>query len=408
MPKTVAVIIGTRPEAIKCASIIRALRDDPRFHPIVVSTGQHRQMLDETLQVFGITPDADLNIMAPRQSLSEVTYRIIQGLVELLPRLAPDAVMVHGDTATTLAGAIAGFQHQIPVVHVEAGLRSGNVHSPFPEESNRRLVGQIAALHLAPTAGNAANLIREGVNESTIVVTGNTVIDALRWSTELPPGSDPNSGGPNSGGPNSLLPELGSEPGWIVLASAHRRESWGKPLPEIAHALCDIADLPGVRVVVPLHRNPAVREVMLPIISAHPGVTVIDPLPYLQFCQLMRRSHIIVSDSSGAEEEGPALGKPTLVLRDLTERPEAVRAGTACLVGRTRATIVREVARLINDPAAYARMAEAVNPYGDGYATERTLDATAHFFGLGPAAAPFIPGLRRPGLGAVSPLASVA
>jgi UDP-N-acetylglucosamine 2-epimerase (non-hydrolysing) len=398
MQKTVAVVIGTRPEAIKCAPVIRAMRDDPRFRLVVVSTGQHRQMLDETLQVFGITPDADLDIMQPRQSLSEVTYRIIQGLVELLPRLAPDAVMVHGDTATTLAGAIAGFQHQIPVIHIEAGLRSGNVHSPFPEESNRRLVGQIAALHLAPTPGNAANLIREGVDESTIVVTGNTVIDALQWSAQLPPtgAEDPPPAG------------LGSEPGWVVLASAHRRESWGAPLPEIAGALCDIADLPDVRVVVPLHRNPAVREVMQPIIGAHPQISVLDPLPYLQFCRLMRRSDIIVSDSSGAEEEGPALGKPTLVLRDLTERPEAVRAGTARLVGRSRASIVREATRLITDPAAYARMAESVNPYGDGYATERTLDATAHFFGLGPAAAPFIPGLRRRGLEPVGSLVPAA
>lgn len=398
MQKTVAVIIGTRPEAIKCAPVIRALREDARFRPVVVSTGQHRQMLDETLQVFGITPDADLGIMQPRQTLSEVTYRIIQGLVELLPRLTPDAVMVHGDTATTLAGAIAGFQHQIPVIHIEAGLRSGNVYSPFPEESNRRLVGQIAALHLAPTPGNAANLIREGVDESTIVVTGNTVIDALQWSAQLP----------LADAETPWLADLGSEPGWVVLASAHRRESWGAPLPEIAAALCDIADLPDVRVVVPLHRNPAVREVMQPIIGAHPRISVLDPLPYVEFCRLMRRSDIIVSDSSGAEEEGPALGKPTLVLRDLTERPEAVRAGTARLVGRTRTGIVREATRLINDQAAYAQMAESVNPYGDGYATERTLDATAHFFGLGPAAAPFIPGLRRHGLAPAGSLVPAA
>ncbi|GAB1691087.1 non-hydrolyzing UDP-N-acetylglucosamine 2-epimerase [Krasilnikovia sp. M28-CT-15] len=398
MQKTVAVVLGTRPEAIKVAPVIRAMRDDPRFHPVVVSTGQHRQMLDETLQVFGITPDVDLDIMAPRQSLSEVTYRVIQGLVGLLPDLAPDAVMVHGDTATTLAGAISGHQHRIPVIHVEAGLRSGDAHSPFPEESNRRLVGQIAALHLAPTPGNAANLIREGIDESTIVVTGNTVIDALRWSAELAPAD----------GMDEPLLDLDREPGWVVLASAHRRESWGKPLPEIAKALCDVADIEDVRVVVPLHRNPVVRDVMLPIIGEHPHITVVDPLPYLQFCRLMRRSDIIVSDSSGAEEEGPALGKPTLVLRDVTERPEAVRAGTARLVGRTRAGIVREVTRLINDPVAYAGMAEAVNPYGDGYATERVLDAMGHFFGMGPAAAPFISGLHRAGLSPVSSLAHVA
>ncbi|MEV6635134.1 UDP-N-acetylglucosamine 2-epimerase (non-hydrolyzing) [Actinoplanes sp. NPDC051470] len=390
MPKSIAVILGTRPEAIKMAPVIRALQDDSRFMPLVVSTGQHRQMLDETLAVFGITPDVDLDIMAPRQTLSEVTYRIIEGLVGLLPRLTPDAVMVHGDTATTLAGAIGGFQHHVPVIHVEAGLRSGNVHSPFPEESNRRLVGQIAALHLAPTSGNAANLIREGVDESTIVVTGNTVIDALRWASTRPEDDA-----------RDRFADLGG--GWTVLASAHRRESWGEPMPEIAHALCDLADRPDVRVVVPLHRNPVVRDAMLPIIGPHPRITVVDPLPYLDFCRLMRLSDIILSDSSGAEEEGPSLGKPTLVLRDITERPEAVRAGTARLVGRTRAGIVGEVTRLLDDPAAYSRMAEATNPYGDGYATERVLDATAHFFGLGLATAPFIPGLRRAAPGAAAP-----
>jgi UDP-N-acetylglucosamine 2-epimerase (non-hydrolysing) len=381
--RSVAIILGTRPEAIKCAPVIRAMREDPRFRPVVVSTGQHRQMLAESLNEFGIKPDIELDIMAERQTLSEVTYRVIRGLVTHLEPLRLDAVMVHGDTATALSGAIAGFQHQLPVIHLEAGLRSGNIASPFPEEANRRLVGQIASVHLAPTAGNAANLIREGVNESKIVVTGNTVIDALLWAVDNAQGySDP------------VLESVLTAPGWVVLASAHRRESWGKPLPEIAQALLDIADLSDVRVVIPMHRNPAVRDVMVPKLSGHPSVTVVDPLPYLSFCRLMQRSDVIVSDSSGAEEEGPALGKPTLVLRDLTERPEAVAAGTARLVGRTRARIVSEVSRLIHDEGAYAEMASAVNPYGDGYATERVVAAIAHFFGMGSPVSPFVAGAR--------------
>ncbi|MFC8845621.1 MULTISPECIES: non-hydrolyzing UDP-N-acetylglucosamine 2-epimerase [unclassified Micromonospora] len=381
--RSIAVIIGTRPEAIKVAPIIRTMREDSRFRPVVVSTGQHRQMLDETLRAFDIEPCIDLGIMATRQTLSEVTYRVIQGLGEHLGSLDVDAVMVHGDTATTLAGAVAGFQHQLPVIHVEAGLRSGNVHSPFPEEANRRLVGQIAALHLAPTPGNAANLIREGADVTRIVVTGNTVIDALQWGVrQQVEFTEP------------ALRELEAGSDRVVLASAHRRESHGAPMPEIGRALLDIADMGAVRVVVPMHRNPAVRDVLMPLLSGHPRITIVDPLPYLQFCRLMQRSDIILSDSSGAEEEGPALGKPTLVLRDLTERPEAVAAGTARLVGRTRARIAAEVQRILLDDVAYAEMATAVNPYGDGRATERVLAGMCQFFDMGPSVPPFVPGIR--------------
>ncbi|KJK56981.1 non-hydrolyzing UDP-N-acetylglucosamine 2-epimerase [Saccharothrix sp. ST-888] len=378
--RSIAIVLGTRPEAIKLAPVIQALKDDPRFRPVVVSTGQHRQMLDETLEAFGLQPDLDLGIMAPRQTLAQVTYRSLRGLAEHLVGLGIDAVMVHGDTATTLSGALAGFHHQVPVIHVEAGLRSGNLHSPFPEEANRRLVAQISALHLAPTPGNSANLIREGISADQIVVTGNTVIDALRWAGEL---------ARDYGHP--ALTDLDTDSRRIVLASAHRRESWAH-LPEIGRALATLADDPTVRVVVPLHRNPAVREALLPLIGEHPGVTVVDPLPYLSFCRLMRRADLIVSDSSGSEEEGPALGKPTLVLREITERPEAVIAGTARLVGRTTEGIVAEASRLLNDPQAYARMATAASPYGDGRAAERTVGAIAHFFDEGPAVVPFVPG----------------
>ncbi|MCQ4079753.1 UDP-N-acetylglucosamine 2-epimerase (non-hydrolyzing) [Streptomyces sp. RB6PN25] len=378
--RTIAVVLGTRPEAIKFAPVIRALKEDPRFDPVVISTGQHRQMLDEALHAFNLKPDIDLGIMAPRQTLSQVTYRAIRGLSEKLGPLGAEAVLVHGDTATTLAGGLSAFHHRIPVVHVEAGLRSGNLHSPFPEEANRRLVGQIADLHLAPTPGNSANLIREGISPHRIVVTGNTVIDALRWASQTA----------NDYG-HPALEDLDRDPRRIVLASAHRRESWNN-LPEIAHALARIATEPGIRVVTPLHRNPVVREAMLPVIGNHPNITVVDPLPYLPFCRLMQRSDIIVSDSSGSEEEGPALGKPTLVLRDITERPEAVIAGTARLVGRTTEGITAEVIRLLSDAEAYRRMATAANPYGDGKATERSVAALAHFFDEGPAVMPFVPG----------------
>ncbi|GAA2745586.1 MULTISPECIES: non-hydrolyzing UDP-N-acetylglucosamine 2-epimerase [Kitasatospora] len=378
--RSIAVILGTRPEAIKLAPVIRAFRDDPRFRPVVVSTGQHRQMLDETLGAFGLRPDVDLEVMAPRQTLAQVTHRSLSGLAEQLPDLGVEAVMVHGDTATTLAGALAGFHHRLPVIHVEAGLRSGNLHSPFPEEANRRLVAQISALHLAPTPGNGGNLIREGISPDRIVVTGNTVIDALRWAGDL---------AGDYGDP--ALADLDADPRRVVLASAHRRESW-EQLPEIGRALAALAEDGSVRVVVPLHRNPVVREALLPLVGDHPGITVVDPLPYLNFCRLMKRADVILSDSSGAEEEGPALGKPTLVLREITERPEAVIAGTARLVGRTTEGVLAEARRLLGDPEQYRRMAAAASPYGDGRASERTVGAVAHFFDEGPAVVPFVPG----------------
>jgi len=378
--RTIAVILGTRPEAIKLAPVIRALREDPRFEPVVISTGQHRQMLDEALAAFDLVPDLDLEIMAPRQTLAEVTYRSLRGLERRLAGLAADAVMVHGDTATTVAGALAGFHNRLPVIHVEAGLRSGNLHSPFPEEANRRLVAQITALHLAPTPGNAGNLIREGIAPDRIVVTGNTVIDALRWA-----------GGQARDYGDPALADLDEDPCRLVLGSAHRRESWGH-LTEIATAFREMADRPTVRVVIPLHRNPAVREAVLPVVAGHPRITVVDPLPYLPFCRLMMRADLIVSDSSGAEEEGPALGKPTLVLREVTERPEAVISGTARLVGRTTCGIVAEAARLLDDPVEYERMASKASPYGDGRATARTIGAIAHYFDDGPAVLPFVPG----------------
>lgn len=384
--RSIAIVLGTRPEAIKLALPIRALQEDPRFDPVIVSTGQHRQMLDDTLKAFGLEPDIDLAVMAPKQTLPQTTYRSLHGLEEQLKKIRPEVLLVHGDTATTLAGALAGFHHQIPVVHVEAGLRSGFLHSPFPEEGNRRLVAQISALHLAPTQGNRMNLIQEGIADSSIVVTGNTVIDALQWAS----GQEESFGDP-------ALDDLHTDPRRIILASAHRRDAWPH-LPEIAQAFADIANEPGVRVIVPLHRNPSVREAMLPRIGAHPNITVVDPLPYLNFCRLTSRADILLSDSSGAQEEGPALGKPTLVISEVTERCEAVAAGTARLVGTHRAGIVEETLRLLRDEDVYRRMATAANPYGDGHATRRTVDALAHYLGYGPPAVPFVPEVPIAGL----------
>ncbi len=389
MKKSVGMVVGTRPEAVKCAPLIWALREDPRFELTVISTGQHRQMLDDTFAEFKIVPDVELSVMREKQTLADVTHRMLAALSRSGCLRSLDAVLVHGDTASTLAGALAGLHHEVPVIHIEAGLRSGNIHSPYPEEANRKLVGQIAALHLAPTPGNAANLIREGVGVRDIVVTGNTVVDALRWGI-----------GQVSGYGADQLRDLDQDGRRVVVASAHRRESWGAPMREIALALADIAGRNDVRVVVPVHYNPAVRDVMLPTLSHIPNVTLTDPLPYLQFCSLLNRADVIVSDSSGAEEEGPALGKPTLVLRELTERHESVCTGAARLVSRSRGRIVTEVNRLLDDPVLWAEMAGAMNPYGDGRATERSVAAIAHFFDLGPAVLPYVPGcdLRQLGM----------
>lgn len=375
--RTVAVVIGTRPEAIKMAPIVWALKRDARFRPVLISTGQHREMLDDTLAAFDLRADIDLQIMRPRQTLTQTTYRALRELEAPMTELRPDAVLVHGDTATTVAGAISGFHHHVPVIHVEAGLRSGFLCSPFPEEGNRRLVAQISALHLAPTPGNKANLLREGIAEESIAVTGNTVIDALRWAC-----------GRADGYGDPALADLDEDPRRVILASAHRRDAWPN-LPQIAQAFADIADEPDVRVVVPLHRNPAVREAMLPKIGGHPNITVVDPLPYLNFCRLMMRADIVLSDSSGAQEEGPALGKPTLVISNVSERSEAVAAGTARLVGTGYDGIVRETLRILRDEQAYREMATVAEAYGDGRATERCHAAIAHFFGYGPPPTPF-------------------
>jgi len=367
----IGYVIGTRPEAVKCAPPILAMIDDERFAPSLITTGQHAEMFYSALDIFGIKPEADLKVMRSQQTLTGVTERILAGLSDLPLIHEMDAIVVHGDTASTVAGALFGFQNKIPVIHLEAGLRSTRLDSPFPEEGNRRLVAQLSSFHLAPTAGNYLNLLREGIAPERIAVTGNTVVDALHWS--IPKARDHD---------DPVLDELDQDSRTIVLASTHRRESWPK-LPLIAEALAEVAELPNVRVVVPLHKNPAVRQVLMPLLSDRPNVTLLEPLPYLGFVRLMLRANLILSDSSGAEEEGPAMGKPTLVLRDITERYEAIDTGSAKLVGRTKDEIVQEVSAVLSDETLYNRFVSGGCPYGDGAASPRVLDAIAHFLSGG-------------------------
>ena len=382
--RKIMVIYGTRPEAIKVAPLIRALDESVFFTPQVAVTAQHRSMLDQVNEVFGIKPEFDLDIHTPGQTLAEITTRVLTGVHALLAEQRPDAVVVQGDTTTVFAAALAAFYEKIPVAHLEAGLRTGDPYSPYPEEINRQLATRLAALHLAPTATSKANLLAENVDPSTVVVTGNTVIDALLWTVDKEPGY----GEPAFGDPALDRLEAGDAP--VLLVTAHRRESWGAPLQAVGQALARIAgEHAGLRIVFPIHRNPVVRDAIMPAVQGLPNVIVTDPLPYAGFARLMNRSTVILTDSGGVQEEGPSLGKPVLVMRDTTERPEAVSAGTVELVGTDEDRIVAAVGLLLTDLAAYSRMAAAVNPYGDGMAAERSVAALAHHFGFGPRAEEF-------------------
>jgi len=383
--KRIMVVYGTRPEAVKVAPLIRALGESPLFTPVVAVTAQHRSMLDQVNEVFGIRPEFDLDIHQPGQTLTDVTTRALRGVQELLARQRPDAVVVQGDTTTVFAAALAAFYEQIPVVHLEAGLRTGNRYSPFPEEINRRLATQLTTLHLAPTDRSRANLLAENVAPTSIVVTGNTVIDALLWtvSRQFDYGDE-------------TLADLDTIEAPVLLVTAHRREAWGAPLQAVGRALARIAAAhPELRIVFPIHRNPLVRKAVLPAIHDLSNVVITEPLPYGGFSRLMSRATLILTDSGGVQEEGPSLGKPVLVMRDTTERPEAVEAGTVEMVGTDENRIVRRVDRLLTDPAAYFAMASAVNPYGDGQAAARAVAALAHHFRLGPPAAEFAPPALR-------------
>ena len=362
-------VFGTRPEAIKIAPLALALAADERFDAQVCVTGQHREMLDQVLDLFGLKPDYDLNIMKPGQDLSDVTTAILQGMKAVFSEFRPDIVLVHGDTATTFATTLAAYYHQIPVAHVEAGLRTGNLYSPWPEEANRKLTGALAALHFAPTNTSRQNLLNEGVDSAAIHVTGNTVIDAL---LEVVAKLDTTE---------SLQRQFKEQFAFlpddkrIILVTGHRRESFGDGFERICQALVDTAKaFPDVEIVYPVHLNPNVREPVNRLLAGVDNIHLIEPLDYLPFVYLMNRAYLILTDSGGIQEEAPSLGKPVLVMRDTTERPEAVEAGTVKLVGTEVDAISSNIHSLLTDTHAYQRMSFAHNPYGDGKACARIIE----------------------------------
>jgi UDP-N-acetylglucosamine 2-epimerase (non-hydrolysing) len=374
-PLLVMPIFGTRPEAVKMAPLVNYLKARPNdFRVVVCVTAQHRQMLDQVLKAFCITPDYDLDIMQSGQTLTEVTTRALSGLEGVLQQVKPDIVLAQGDTTTVLAASLAAAYQKIAFGHVEAGLRTANKFDPFPEEINRRLTGQLTDLHFAPTPLSRANLLREGIAENSIFLTGNTVIDALRQVVEDEIFTE------DSGEYARQIFDEGSVE-WqnaarTVLVTTHRRENWGAPLEGISLALREIVEsFSDVRIVLPMHKNPIVREPLERVLANHERVRLIEPPDYLHFVQLMKRAHLVLTDSGGVQEEAPAMGLPVLVMRRTTERPEGVTAGTAKLVGTEREDIVREASRLLSDASAYESMSHAANPYGDGRACERIAQA---------------------------------
>ncbi len=377
----VMTVFGTRPEAIKMAPLVHALEQNENTESIVCVTAQHREMLDQVLDIFGIKPDYDLNIMQPRQTLATITEKSLHGLDEVLEKAQPDIVLVHGDTSTTFAGALAAFYHKIPVGHVEAGLRTYDKYSPFPEEMNRKLTGQIATLHFAPTPRNRDNLAREGITEGVSVV-GNTVVDAIHMTVK-----------PDFAFRDEQLKKLDFENNRVVLVTAHRRENYGEPMENICRAIAELSEAyPDVHFVYPVHLSPYVRETAEKFLGGNDRIHLIHPLTVDEMHNLMARCFMIMTDSGGLQEEAPSLGKPVLVLRRETERPEAIEAGTVKLAGVEQADIVKLARELFEDETAYARMAHAVNPYGDGKTSQRIVEAIEHYFGLredGPA--PFNP-----------------
>jgi len=368
-PITVMTIFGTRPEAIKMCPLVQELDRRPGINSLCCVTAQHREMLDSVLNIFGRKPDFDLDIMQPRQTLSTITSKTILGMDEVLSQVKPDLILVHGDTSTTFGGALAAFYHQIPVGHVEAGLRTYDKWSPFPEEMNRKMVGCIADLHFCPTVANRDNLARENITKG-VFLTGNTVIDALqttvrkdfRFTTEI-------------------LNELDYVNRRVILITCHRRENYGQPMTNIMTALRRVADaFPDVELVYPVHLSPVVQEAAHKHLDGHERIHLIAPLSVDEMHNLMARCHLVMTDSGGLQEEAPALGKPVLVLRRETERPEAVAAGTVLLAGVEEEDIFSMASTLLSDPAAYDKMAHAVNPYGDGQACRRIVDAILHHF----------------------------
>ena len=367
----VMTIFGTRPEAIKMAPLALELSRRPQIDALCCVTAQHRQMLDSVLDIFRLVPDFDLNIMEPRQTLSTITSKCLLGMEEVLEQARPDLVLVHGDTSTTFAGALAAFYHRVPVGHVESGLRTYDKYSPYPEEMNRRMVSAIADLHFCPTPSNRDNLAREGI-EQGVFLTGNTVIDALQTTVVK-----------DFHFSEGVLNDLDYVNRKVILVTCHRRENYGTPMAHIMTALRRVADaFPDVELVYPVHLSPVVQEAAHQYLDGHPRIHLIAPLAVDEMHNLMARCHLVMTDSGGLQEEAPALGKPVLVLRRETERPEAVAAGTVQLAGTEEEPIFQMASRLLTDPAAYAAMAHAANPYGDGRACGRIADAIEYRFGL--------------------------
>ena len=369
----VMAVYGTRPEAIKLAPVVATLESSRLLRTMVVVTGQHREMLDQVNELFGIQPAHDLDAFAHGQSLTSITTKTLDRLTGVLEATEPDAVVVQGDTSSAFAAAVAAFYQKIPVFHVEAGLRTYDRWSPYPEEVNRRLITQLASLHLAPTPKSRDNLVRENVSRGDIVVTGNTVIDALMSVVRSPIAFERDD-----------LAEAVAGDRRMVLITTHRRESWGQPMYAVGRAVARLArERRDVVFILPLHANPLVREALASATEGHPNVIATDPLPYGQFAQLMKRATIVLTDSGGIQEEAPSLSRPVLVLRNDSERPEAIEAGTARLVGTDESVVYSAVSELLDDSDMYARMANAVNPYGDGRAAIRCVAAMEHFFGVG-------------------------
>lgn len=368
----VMTVFGTRPEAIKMAPLVKAIEKEESMESIVCVTAQHREMLDQVLELFDISPDYDLNIMKSGQTISEITSRVLMGFDEVIKKAKPDIVLVHGDTTTTFSASLSAFYNQIKVGHVEAGLRSGNKYSPYPEEMNRSLVGRLADLHFSPTSGNMENLLKEGIKKDDVFITGNTVIDALyqvvRKDYEFN---------------NEKLKEIDFEKENVILLTTHRRENLGEAMSNIFDGVNELTDkYPDLRFVFPVHMNPRVRDLANEKLGNNASVSMIEPLEYAEFANLIGRVKIIMTDSGGIQEEAPAFGKPVLVLRTETERPEAVIAGTVEIVGVEKNRIVSSVSKLMEDKNHYDKMANSVNPYGDGKASERTINAIKVYFGM--------------------------
>ena len=363
--KKVLIVFGTRPEAIKMAPVVKACRARAELDVRVCVTAQHRQMLDQVMEIFGLQADFDLNVMAPNQTLGDVTCKVLKGMESVFSQWMPDMILVQGDTATVMAAALAAFYHKIAVGHVEAGLRTGNIYSPWPEEMNRLIAGNLATLHFAPTPRSAQNLLKENKNPASVFTTGNTVIDALHEAVKIMDGDA------------ALLSRLAAQFPFLnatkrlVLVTGHRRENFGDGFIHICNAIKRVASRPDVQVVYPMHMNPNVRKPVNEILGGLSNVHLIEPLDYLSFLYMMRQSYLIMTDSGGVQEEAPALGKPVIVMRDTTERPEAVDAGTVILAGTETEAMASAAERLLDDKDFYNKMAQAANPYGDGFAAQR-------------------------------------